>query len=74
MSTKTVTFKVADMHCPSCPRLIQLDLQDLPGVVAANANLDTKLVVVEFDEANVSVPELISSIKDSGYVAELLQV
>lgn len=73
MNTQTVTFKVADMHCPSCPRLIQLDLQELPGVVAANANLDTKLVVVEFDPASLSIPELVSSIKDSGYIAELLQ-
>ena len=74
MNTKTVTFKVADMHCPSCPRLIQLDLQELPGVVAASADLNTKLVVVEFDPVSVSISELVSSIKDSGYVAELLQV
>jgi len=65
----TATFKVDDMHCPSCPRLIQMDLEDKPGVVAVNASLDTKLVIVEYDPTNISVPELVESIKESGYTA-----
>ncbi|MBI2465218.1 heavy-metal-associated domain-containing protein [Candidatus Shapirobacteria bacterium] len=69
MTTQTITFKVDDMHCPSCPRLIQLDLQDRQGVVVANASLDTKLVVVEYDPDTVSPVELISTIKESGYTA-----
>lgn len=69
MNTQTITFKVDDMHCPSCPRLIQLDLQDRQGVLAANASLDTKLVVVEYDPDTVSTSELISTIKESGYTA-----
>lgn len=69
MSTQTITFKVADMHCPSCPRLIQMDLEDKPGVVAVNASLDTKLVVVEYDPANVSPADLVATIKQSGYTA-----
>lgn len=74
MTTQTITFKVDGIHCPSCPRLIQMDLEDKPGVVAVNASLDTKLVVIEYDPASISVPELINSIKESGYVANLLQV
>ena len=69
MTTQTITFKVNDMHCPSCPRLIQLDLQERQGVVAANASLDTKLVVVEYDPDTVSINELVSTIKESGYTA-----
>jgi copper chaperone CopZ len=72
MITQTITFKVADMHCPSCPRLIQMDLEDKPGVVAVNASLDTKLVVVEFDLGQVSISELIATIKESGYTAKEL--
>jgi len=69
MNTITVTFKVDDMHCPSCPRLIQMDLEDKPGVVAVNASLDTKLVVVEFEPDKNSVDDLIATIKDNGYTA-----
>lgn len=72
MNTLTTTFKVSDMHCPSCPRLIQLDLEDKPGVVAVNADLDTKLVIVEYDPISISEPELINSIKESGYTAKTL--
>jgi copper chaperone CopZ len=72
MNTQTVTLKVADMHCPSCPRLIQMDLEEKPGIVAVNASLDTKLVVVEFEPAQITPGELISTIKDSGYTATLV--
>ncbi len=72
MNTNTITFKVNDMHCASCPRLIQMDLEDKPGVIAVNANLETKLVVVEYDPVNLSVLELIQTIKDSGYTATIL--
>ena len=67
MQTQTITFKVDDMHCPSCPRLIQMDLEDKVGVLAVNANLDTKLVVVEYDPANITVEQLVDSIRESGY-------
>jgi len=73
MNTKTITLKVYDMHCPSCPRLIQSDLEEKPGVVAVNANIETKLVVIEFDPNNISNDELIASIKDSGYSAKVIK-
>lgn len=72
MNSQTITFKVKDMHCPSCPRLIQQDLEDKPGVVAVNANLETSLVVVEFDQNSISNNELINTIKESGYTATIL--
>lgn len=69
---QTITFNVGDMHCQSCPKLIQLDLRQKMGVVAASASLDTKLVVVEYDPTVVSPEELISTIKDSGYTATII--
>lgn len=72
MNSQTITLKVKDMHCPSCPRLIQQDLEEKPGVVAVNANLETSLVVVEFDQNSISNNELINTIKESGYTATIL--
>lgn len=69
MTTQTITFKVEDMHCPSCPRLIQMDLEDTQGVIAVNASIETKLVVVEYEPDSVSEQELINTIKESGYTA-----
>lgn len=64
-----ITFKVDDMHCASCPKLIQMDLRQKKGVLTANASLDTKLVDIEYDNALISLVELISTIKESGYTA-----
>ena len=67
--TTTATYKVSDMHCPSCPRLIQMDLEAKPGVVAANASYDTQLVVVEYDPSEITSAEIINTIKQTGYTA-----
>ena len=69
MSPQTVTFKVDDMHCDSCPKLIKMDLEDRPGVTNVDASLDTKLVSVVYDPAQSSVTDLVNIIKSSGYTA-----
>ena len=33
----TKRFETTGMHCPSCSMLIQMDVSDLPGVVAVKA-------------------------------------
>ncbi|MFA6250095.1 MAG: heavy metal-associated domain-containing protein [Candidatus Shapirobacteria bacterium] len=70
MKTQTITLRVKSMHCPSCARLIEADLEKEPGVVAVNADMATKLVVVEFDPANCSERELRGIIQDMGYGVE----
>ncbi len=60
------------MHCPSCPKLIQMDLEDTNGVISVDANLETKLVTVEFDSDKLNSEDLIKIIKNSGYTAQLL--
>ena len=64
-----ITFKVDDMHCASCPKLIQMDLRQKQGVLSATASLDTKFVDIEYDSSTISPVELISTIKESGYTA-----
>lgn len=72
MTNQKNTFKVSDMHCPSCPKLIQMDLEDTNGVISVDANLETKLVTVEFDSDKLNSEDLIKIIKNSGYTAQLL--
>jgi copper chaperone CopZ len=73
MSNQNIILKVADMHCSSCPKLIQMDLEDTQGVVSVNADLETKLVKVEFDSAQVSPEKLIQIIKNAGYTATIVE-
>lgn len=68
---QTTTFKVPDMHCDSCPKLIKITLLEIEGVNEVSASLDSKTVVVNFDPQKTSTDALINSIKDIGYTANL---
>lgn len=57
------------MHCPSCPRVIKMDLEEAPGVTSVIASLDTKSVIVEYDPSIQTPQSLIGIIKTSGYTA-----
>lgn len=64
---QTIRIQVNDMHCQSCPKLIQMNLEDLAGVKSVSASLATKLVEVEYDDSKTSQEDLLQTIKDSGY-------
>ncbi len=55
------------MHCNSCPKLIELNLKDHPGVTSVHANLADKKVVVEYDPTNTSNEKIAAVIKETGY-------
>lgn len=66
--TKTIKFSVPDMHCESCPKLINMTLEEIPGVVSSSASLKDKVVQVSYTE-KVSLELLISAIERVGYNA-----
>lgn len=41
------TFKVSGMHCPSCEKLLQMDIGDIKGVKGVKADHKTGMVEVE---------------------------
>lgn len=56
------------MHCESCPKLINMTLEEIPGVVSSKASLKDKTVLVSHTE-KVSPELLISAIEETGYNA-----
>ncbi|MCX8181902.1 MAG: heavy metal translocating P-type ATPase [Candidatus Methanomethyliaceae archaeon] len=62
---------VDDMRCASCIAKIEEELMKYEGVYAANANLATKTVVVEYDPKAVSPRRLKDIIGDLGYTPVL---
>ena len=65
--TQTITYTVNDMHCPSCPKVIKMTLEELPGVTSVQADLDTKKVTIAYDPSLVSVEKFEAIIKEDGY-------
>lgn len=60
-------FHVPDMHCPSCVMHLE-DLEDqLPGVKRINAMYKKQRMIVEFDEAVISVEQIIAAANTIGY-------
>ena len=64
---KTKLIKIVGMHCASCVSVIDLDLEDLKGVVKAKTSYAKSELSVEYDDKLISEKEIIASIKKSGY-------
>ena len=66
----TVDLKTGGMHCSSCSMLIEMTLDELPGVSSASADYRSGVARVEFDPAVVSVDRIIAAVIEAGYTAE----
>ncbi len=76
-STETpikVTIPVTGMTCAACQARIQRVLQATPGVNTANVNLMTNEATITFNPERISPQDLVSTIEDTGYGAELPSV
>ena len=63
----TVDLKVEGMTCNGCVQSIQKALTSREGVEAANANLDTGMVAVQFDAKLIDQDGIAKAIKDAGF-------
>lgn len=68
---KKVKLRIKGMHCTSCAMNIDFDLEDLTGVESARTDYAREFTEVEFDESRVKVQDLISTIKKTGYEADV---
>lgn len=64
-SQKT-SFKVWG-NCNMCKKTIESSLADLPGMIKANWDKDTKMIEVAFDTTKTSIGEIQQRIAASGY-------
>ncbi|GAB4288083.1 MAG: hypothetical protein Kow0067_13590 [Coriobacteriia bacterium] len=70
MASVTRHYKTTGMHCQSCSMLIQLTLQDLEGVEAADVDHRTGMTEVVFDDAVLGDTDIVAAITKAGYGAE----
>lgn len=60
-------LRIAGMHCSSCAMVIDLELEDLPGVAEARTSYARATTEVTFDPARVTLDAIIAAIGDAGY-------
>jgi protein-disulfide isomerase/copper chaperone CopZ len=63
---KKAKFQIKGMHCQSCAASIEEKLKKLKGVLEAKVNLDSKKVVVVYEEDRISENEIKKTIEKGG--------
>ena len=66
-----LTIPVQGMICAACSARVQRTLERTPGVSGANVNLMTGAATVSFDPASITPGQLVETIRETGYGAEL---
>jgi len=62
-----LNIKTKGMHCSSCEMLIKDSLEDLKGVIKANASHKLGIVNVEFDKKKINEFKIKQAIISAGY-------
>jgi copper chaperone len=64
-------FRVPDMECPNCAMHLEGLEDDLPGVKRVSASYRKQVMEVEFDEARLTVEQIIRAANAIGYHPEI---
>lgn len=71
MGLKTSRFTVEGMHCRSCSALVQMEVGELPGVASVQADHQSGIADVIYDDEVVAVDRIVQAIERAGYHAQL---
>ena len=64
-------FRVPDMECPNCAMHLEGLEDDLPGIKRVSASYRKQVMEVEFDEAKLTVDQIILAANAIGYHPEI---
>jgi len=67
MAAKQLKIKVGGMTCEHCVETIENALSDVDGILAAEADLEHGLVLVEYDSIRLSAQAIHDAIEELGY-------
>jgi len=62
-------FSIEGMTCASCAQTIEKATSKLPGVKAANVNLATEKMTIQFNELSLTEADIQKAVADAGYTA-----
>ncbi len=65
--TQKATIPIRGMHCSSCVETIEKTLREIGGVVSVNVNFGTEKATIAFVTGKVSLTDIRSAIRESGY-------
>lgn len=60
-------YPVTDMTCASCAARVQKTVSKLDGVVAADVNIATEKLTIQYDESKLNFHQLKTAVENAGY-------
>jgi len=72
MAGSEITFRVPGMSCMHCVKAVKAALGQLDGVTGVEVDLNSKRVVVRFDQDRMSPDVLARALEAAGYPAQSL--
>ncbi len=69
MSTET-TLKIPAIHCGGCVKTVTRTLEALPSVKVTEADSESKLVHLQFEESAVNLDRIREALDEVGFFAE----
>ena len=69
---RTVTLKIDNMFCASCPYIVKQVLTDVPGVRTVKVSFKNKTALVTFDDGKTNVAALTAATANVGFPSTLL--
>ncbi|MDO8963120.1 MAG: heavy-metal-associated domain-containing protein [Coriobacteriia bacterium] len=70
MAATTLRLRTTGMHCQSCSMLVQMNVEELPGVETVSSDFRTGITEVTFDSDQLQPADIIDTIVAAGYGAE----
>lgn len=64
---KSVSLAVPGMDCPVCPITVRKALENVEGVHKVTVEYETRMVMVDYDDARVALPGLTQATADAGF-------
>jgi len=70
---KTVTLRVNNMSCATCPPVVKKSLGGIDGVSRVEVSIEAKTAIVTYDDAKTDVAALIDATTNAGYPSRLAE-
>ena len=69
MATET-TLKIPAIHCGGCVKTVTQTLEAMPSVKVTEADSESKLVHLQFEESAVNLDRILEALDEVGFFAE----
>lgn len=70
---RSVTLRVDNMTCESCPYIVDKSLERVDGVIEAKVSFEQRTAVVRYDDERTDVDALTRATAEAGYPSRIAE-